>query len=186
MVYLTSLWLPILLSAVGVFIISSLTHMVLKLHKNDYTELPNDGALREAMRNAGVKPGNYAFPCPADAKDMGSPEMLEKYNQGPVGFMNVMPSGPPAMGKYLALWFVYTLIVSLFVAYLTGRTLAAGTDYLAVFRVAGATAFLAYGVANLVDSVWKAQNWGTTFRHIFDGLLYSLVTAGFFGWLWPS
>ena len=51
--------------------------------------------------------------------------------------------------------------------------------------MAGATAFLAYGVANMVDSIWKAQSWGTTFRHMLDGLLYSLVTAGVFGWLWP-
>ncbi len=116
---------------------------------------------------------------------MGSPEMIAKYTEGPVGFMNVMPSGPPAMGKSLGLWFVYCLIVSVFVAYLTGRTVGDGSEYLAVFRVAGATAFLAYGVANIVDSIWKAQDWGTTLRHMLDGLFYSLVTAGVFGWLWP-
>lgn len=185
MVYLSSLYLPILLSAVGVFVVSSITHMVLKYHQKDYGKVDDEDGLREALRNAGVKPGNYAFPLAADTKDMGSPEMIAKYNEGPVGFMNIMPSGPPAMGKSLGLWFVYTLIVSLFVAYLTGRTVAAGTDYLAVFRVAGATSFLAYGVSNIMDSVWKAQNWGTTLRHMFDGLLYSLVTAGVFGWLWP-
>jgi hypothetical protein len=86
----------------------------------------------------------------------------------------------------LWLWFAYCLVVSLFVAYLTGRTVPAGSDYLAAFRVAGATAFLAYGVANLVDSIWKGQAWGRTFRHMFDGLLYSLVTAGVFGWHWTT
>ena len=185
MVYLSSLYLPIVLSAVAVFVVSSIVHMVLKFHQKDYGKVADEDGLREALRNAGVQPGNYAFPCPADAKDRGSPEMIAKYNEGPVGFMNVMPGGPPAMGKSLGLWFVYSLIVSLFVAYLTGRTVGGGSDYLAVFRVAGATAFLAYGVSNMVDSIWKAQNWGTTLRHMLDGLLYSLVTAGVFGWLWP-
>jgi hypothetical protein len=111
--------------------------------------------------------------------------MMEKFKQGPVGFMNLMPSGPPAMGRNLGLWFVYCLLVGLFAAYLTGRLLEAGSDYLVVFRVVGTSSFMAYGLANLVDSVWKAQPWGTTVRHTFDGLVYSLLTAGVFGWLWP-
>lgn len=186
MVSLSSLWLPIVLSAIGVFVLSSISHMVLKLHAKDYQELPDEDALLEAMRRSGLKPGNYHFPHCTDMKALGEPEMQAKYQQGPVGFMNVMPSGPPAMGKSLGLWFVYSLVVSLFVAYLTGRTMPAGADYLAVFRVAGATAFLAYGVANLVESVWRAQAWGATFRHIVDGLVYSLVTAGIFGWHWTT
>ena len=185
MVTVTALWLPILLSAIAVFAASSIFHMVIKTHKNDYAKLPGEADVMAAMRDAGVQPGNYVFPCPADPKDMGSPEMLEKYKQGPVGFANVMPSAPPAMGKDLGLWFVYTLIVGVFVAYLTGRVVGSGSDYLAVFRVAGTTAFMSYGLANIVDSIWKAQSWGTTFRHVFDGLVYSLLTAGVFGWLWP-
>ena len=185
MVTVTALWLPILLSAIAVFAASSIFHMVINIHKNDYTKLPGEAAVMAAMRDAGVQPGNYVFPCPADPKDMGSAEMLEKYKQGPVGFANVMPSAPPAMGKYLGLWFVYTLIVGVFVAYLTGRVVGSGSDYLAVFRVAGTSAFMSYGLANIVESIWKAQSWGTTFRHVFDGLVYSLLTAGVFGWLWP-
>lgn len=185
MVGIGALWMPILLSAVAIFIASSLSHMVLKLHKNDYKRLDNEPETMAALRQADLKPGTYAFPCPADTKDMGSPEMLEKYNQGPVGFMNIMPSGPPAMGKYLVQWFIYCVIVGIFVAYLTGRTVAAGSEYLAVFRVAGTSAFLAYGVGEIVDSVWKAQPWSTTIRHMTDGFVYSLLTAGVFGWLWP-
>ena len=185
MVSIGSLWMPIGLSAVAVFIWSSLSHMVLKLHKNDYQQLDNESEVMAALRQAGVKPGSYAFPCPEDPKDMGSPEMVEKYKQGPVGFMNIMPSGPPAMGKYLTQWFLYSVLISVFVAYLTGRTVATGAEYLGVFRVAGTAAFLVYGVANLVDSIWKAQPWGITIRHVADGLVYSLLTAGVFGWLWP-
>lgn len=186
MVPIPSLWMPILLAAVVVFVASSLSHMVLKLHRADYQKLPGEEEVLAAMRQSGVGPGNYMFPYCGDPKEMASPEMETKFRQGPVGFVNVMPSGPPAIGKSLGLWFAYSVLVGVFVAYIAGRTLAAGADYLAVFRVTGATAFLSYGLANLVDSVWKAQRWSTSFRHLLDGLLYALLTAGVFGWLWPA
>jgi hypothetical protein len=185
MVSLTALWLPIVLSAVAVFIASSIFHMVLPLHRKDYGKLPNEDKLLEAMRNEGVSPGNYAFPCPADPKDMHSPEMIEKYKRGPVGMVNVLPTGSPAMGKYLVQWFIFCLVIGVFAAYLTGRTTAPGADYLAVFRVAGTTAFLGYAVSDAVNSIWRGQWWSTTFRHMFDGLVYALLTGGIFGWLWP-
>lgn len=118
-------------------------------------------------------------------KEMGTPEGLEKLRRGPVGTITLLPNRPINMGKLLGLWFVYILIVSLFVGYLAGRTLASGADYLTVFRFAGAAAFLAYGVGQLVDSIWKGMPWSNTLRAMADGLVYSLVTAGTFGWLWP-
>jgi hypothetical protein len=99
--------------------------------------------------------------------------------------MHVIPSGPPAMPKYLAMWFAFCVLVSFLVAYLTGRTLATGASYLAVFRVAGTTAFLAYAIGGIQDSIWRAQLWSTTIKHVVDGLVYALLTAGVFGWLWP-
>ncbi len=185
MVSIGSLWLPIVLSAVAVFVASSLSHMVLKLHQKDYNRLPNEDEAMAALRNGSPAPGTYFFPHCADYKEMETPEVKEKFQQGPVGFMTIMPSGLPTMGKSLGLWFLYTLIVGVFVAYLAGRTLEAGADYLIVFRFAGTIAFLPYVVANMVDSIWKAQPWGTTLRHSIDGVVYSLLTAGFFGWLWP-
>ncbi len=186
MISLMDLWLPVLLSAVLVFVVSSIVHMVLQYHKSDYAKLPGEANVMEAMRKEGVSPGNYAFPCPGNMKDMGSPEMLEKYKQGPVAFLNVLPSQPPAMGKSLLLWFLFSLVISFFAAYLASRTLGAGTDYLQVFRVVGAVAFLGYAGAAPVDSIWKGQKWSTTLKNIFDGLMYALVTAGCFGWLWPQ
>ena len=84
MVALIDLWLPILLSAVFVFIASSIIHMVIPIHQSDYQKLPAEEDLREAMRGQGVQPGEYLFPCPASVKDMSSPEHLEKLKQGPV------------------------------------------------------------------------------------------------------
>ncbi len=185
MVGTLELWLPIVLAAVLVFAASSLAHMVLPYHRSDYRKLPAEDRIMEAIRNENVPPGDYAFPCPASPKDMGSPEMLERYKRGPVGLATIMPSGPPAMGKNLVLWFFYCLLVGFFVAYLTGRTLPPDTPYLRVFQIAGAAAFAGYGLGHIVDSIWKSQAWSTTIKHVFDGLIYSLLTAGVFGWLWP-
>lgn len=186
MVSLTALWLPIVLSAVLVFIASSIIHMVLTYHRSNYTKMPNEEGLLAAMREAKLPPGNYGFPWCGSPKEMGSAEMTEKYTKGPVGLMTVMPSGPPAMGKYLAMWFVFCLVIGVFAAYLAGRTLGPGTDYLTVFRLTGTVAFLGYGVGQATNSIWMGVAWSTSLKHIFDGLVYALLTAGVFGWLWPS
>lgn len=185
MVYLTALWLPIVISAVIVFIASSIIHMMLPIHKSDYRGLPDEEKVMDALRSAGVTPGPaYHFPH-CEHKDMNTPEMQEKFKRGPMGLLTVMPNGPINMGKFLSLWFVFCLIVAVFTAYVTGRTVAYGTEYMLVFRVAGTVAFMGYGLGHFADSVWKGQTWGVTIKHMFDGLIYALLTAGTFGWLWP-
>ena len=185
MVPITALWLPILLSAVIVFVASSIMHMALPIHKSDYRKLPDEEKVMDALRATGATPGRlYFFPFTTH-KEMKSPEVVEKFKRGPIGLLTILPSGPPAIGKNLVQWFIYCLVVGVFVAYLTGRTLGPGTHYLAVFRVAGTTAFLGYALALIQDSIWKGQTWGITFKHLFDGLVYGLLTAGTFGWLWP-
>src|ERR1700674_4113445 len=184
MVPLTALWLPILLAAVIVFVASSIMHMFLPYHRSDYQKLPDEDKLLAALRAASLKRGLYIFLL-GTQKKIKPPAMIEKYKQGPVGMMTVFPSGPPAMPKFLAMWFVYCLVIGFFVAYLTGRTVAPGAQYLVVFRVAGTAAFLAYGLGNLSNSIWKGQPWGVTLKEVIDGLVYALLTAGTFGWLWP-
>lgn len=185
MVSLTQLWLPIVLSGVAVFVVSSIVHMLLPFHKNDYAKLPDEDGIVETMRTARLGTGVYVFPYCADHKEMGSPAMVEKYEKGPIGFVTVMPNGTPKMGKHLTLWFLFSLLVSFMSAYLASRFLAPGTHYLTVFRHVGTTAFMAYGVGQISDSIWKAQPWSSTIKNVFDGLVYGLVTAGMFGWLWP-
>jgi len=186
MIPLTELWLPILLSAVFVFVVSSILHMVLPIHKGDYKKLPGEEKLMEAMRGQGVSPGTYMFPCAACMKDMGSPEMIEKFKQGPVGFLTVVPSGAPAIGKNLIQWFLYSLVMGIFVAYIARLGLGREAAYLAVFRTTGTVAILGYAIAAIPDSIWKGQRWSITLKFLFDGVVYGLVTAGTFGWLWPT
>src|SRR5258707_8575919 len=181
MVALSALWLPIVLSAVIVFVASSIMHMVLPYHRSDYQPLPDEDKVLAALRAAGLKRGLYMFPF-CTHKEMKSPAAIEKFKQGPVGMLTVFPSGPIAMPKFLGMWFAYCLIIGIFVAYLTGRTVAPGAPYLA-FRVAGTAAFLAYALGPLVNGIWKGQPWSMVLKESFDGLIYSALTAGTFGWL---
>jgi len=182
--FLATLWLPVLLSAVIVFIASSIMHMVLPYHKSDYRQLPDEDKLLPSLRAAGLQKGLYVFPY-CTHKEMNSPAVQEKYKQGPVGMLTVFPSGPPAMPKFLALWFAYCLIIGVFVANLTANTVPPGASYRHVFRVAGTAAFLAYGLASLSNGIWKGQPWGNVIKEVVDGLVYGLLTGGTFGWLWP-
>ena len=184
MVPLTTLWLPMLLSAIIVFVASSIMHMLLPYHRGDYQRLPEEDKLLAALRAAGLKRSLYIFPF-GTHKEMKSPALMEKYKQGPVGMMTVFPSGPPVMPKFLGMWFAYCLIIGFFVAYLTGRTVTPGAHYLVVFRVAGTASFLAYGLGHLSNGIWKGQTWSVTIKEVIDGLVYGLLTAGTFGWLWP-
>jgi len=186
MEFLIEFWLPILLSAVFVFIVSSILHMFIPIHKGDYKKLPGEEAVLAEMRAQGVKKDAYMFPCAGSMKEMSSPEMIEKYNQGPVGFMTVIADGCPNIGKSLVQWFIYSLVISVFVAYIANITLKPGADYLMVFRITGTVAILGYAVSYIQDAIWKGQKWSTTLKFIFDGVVYALVTAGTFAWLWPK
>jgi hypothetical protein len=184
MVSLSALWLPILLSAVIVFVASSVMHMLLPYHRSDYGKIPDEDKVRDLLRTVGVKQGLYIFPY-GTHKEMKSPALAEKYKQGPVGMMTVFPTGLPVMPKFLGQWFGFCLIISFFVAYLTGHTVPFGARYPAVFRVAGTAGFLAYGLGQISNGIWKGQPWSVTIKEVIDGLVYGLLTAGTFGWLWP-
>jgi hypothetical protein len=185
MVSLGSLWLPILLSSVLVFIVSAIIHMVLKYHNKDYTRLPNEDAVRAAIRSGNPAPAQYVVPYCSEMKEMEKPEMKQKYTEGPVAVINLMRPGVPKMGKYLIQWFIFSLVVSFFVAYIAGSAIPPGTRYLHVFRVVGATAFLAYAAGQVPAAIWMGKPWKIAWKDAFDGLVYGLVTAGTFGWLWP-
>ena len=185
MVSLAALWLPIVLSAVIVFVASSIMHVVLTYHQSDCKQIPEEEKVLAQLRGVGLKPGYYHFPF-ANHKEMKAPATMERFKQGPVGIMTVIPSGPPAMPKYLVSWFVYCLLIGFFVAYLTGHTVASGSNFLVVFRVAGTAGFMSYGLGQMASSIWKGQPWSMTIKEVVDGLIYALLTAGTFGWLWPK
>lgn len=181
-----SLWLPIILSAVAVFILSSIIHMVLGYHNSDFSKVPSEDQIMDDLRKYNLPEGNYMIPYCADNKERNSEEFKNKMKNGPVAIMTVFPKGEIGMGKQLGLWFLFCIIVSVFAAYVTGNALQPGDSYLSVFRFAGTTAFVGYGLALMQESIWFNKKWSTTFKSLFDALLFALFTAGIFGWLWPS
>jgi hypothetical protein len=186
MTSLLELWLPILVSAVFVFIASSIIHTALPWHKSDYPKIPNEDKVMDSLRPLAIPPGDYMVPRCANQKDMKSPEFQEKLKKGPVMVVTVFPSNAFSMGRNLGLWFVYCIVVSVFAAYIAGRALPHGTHYPQVFRFAGAIAFIGYSLALWQLSIWYRRAWSTTIKSTFDGLIYAGLTAGTFGWLWPK
>ena len=185
MVTLGALWLPILLSAVLVFFVSFLVHMVLRYHASDYNPLPNEDAVRAAIRAGNPSPRQYIIPYCSNPKDMEKPEIKQKYVEGPVGVLNLMASRAPNMTPMLVQWFVLVLVVSICVAYVAAHTILPGSDYMSVFGIVGAVGFLAYAAGTVPAAIWMGKPWSVAIKESFDGLLYGLVTAGTFGWLWP-
>jgi hypothetical protein len=185
MVSLTALWLPILLSAVIVFLASSVIHMAPLWHRRDYPQMPREAEALNALRPLAIPPGDYFLPRASGMKEMRSPEFKEKMAQGPVAVVTVMPNGMINMNRNLAQWFVFLIVVGIFAAYIAGRTLPVGTPYPRVFQVVSATAFIGYSLALCELSIWYRRSWSLTLKSAFDGLIYGLLTGGTFGWLWP-
>ena len=86
MVTILSLWLPILLSAVFVFIVSSILHMVLPYHRSDFGKLSNEGKVMEALRKLNIPAGEYVMPCAPTAQEMKTDDYKEKAEKAPVQF----------------------------------------------------------------------------------------------------
>ena len=185
MVPVMSLIVPILVASVIVFVASSVIHMFTPFHKGDMKKVPNEDGVMAALRTFNLAPGDYAMPLPSSMAAMGTPEFQAKMAAGPVVMMTVRPSGKHNMNSSLALWFVYSIVVSLFAGYVAGVALGPGADYLKVFQIAGCVAFTGYALGLPQASIWGGKNWGTTLRGMADGLLYGLLTGGTFGWLWP-
>ena len=184
MTELQALWLPILLSSVFVFVASSLIHMATPWHRSDYPKAPNEDRIMDALRPLAIPPGDYMIPRPSSRQEMSSPEFADKIKKGPVMMLRIMPGGM-GMARNLVLWFLYSVAVGIFAAYVAGRALPAGAAYLSVFRFAGVTAFIGYSAALWQMSIWYHRPWSITVKSTVDGLIYALLTGGAFGWLWP-
>jgi hypothetical protein len=182
---LTSLWAPILLSAVVVFLASFVVHMVLPFHRRDWGKVPSEDAVMDALRPFAIAPGDYMLPCARDREAMKSPEFKEKFKRGPVALITVL-TGEFTMGKRLAQWFVYLLVVGALAGLVAGTTLPPGAPHEHVFHLVALVAFASYGLALWQNSIWYSRSWLTTLKSNVDALIYALLTAAIFGWLWPT
>ena len=184
MVSLVALWLPVVLSAGLAFAASSIIHMALRWHSSDFKKFPAEDAVLDALRPFALAPGDYAAPMPDSMAHMNSPEFKARAERGPRVVMTVL--GPDnSMGRSLAWWFVYLLVVALFAAYLAAVTLDAEAPYMSVFRVTATVAFAGHALALWQGWIWYSRSFGYVVRSTIDGLVYALLTGGVFGWLWP-
>lgn len=182
MVELSSLWLPILLSAIALFFASFLAWMVLPHHKGDWNPLPEEDAFMSSARGLQLKPGNYCFPHACDSKTMGSPEFIEKQKQGPTGTLQIW-DGPPSMGRNLICQFLYFAAVSFCLAYLATIGVPPRPKFMDVFRFVGTAGILAYTAATVPSTIWfRWKLWG----YLIDGIAYGLITGIIFAICWPA
>ncbi len=175
------LWLPIVAAAVVMYIASTLIWVVFKWHNSDYRKLADEEGARAALK--GNKPGFYLLPYCIDQKELQDPGVRQKYDDGPLAYITMLPNGVPAMGPKLISMFVYFLAVSVICAYVVTRTLSPEADYLTVFRVSGTVCFVANSIALVPESIWFERPWSMTAKNFLDGLIYALLTGGVFGWL---
>ena len=175
------LWLPILVAAILVWIVSALIWTVLPWHKSDFSKTEDEEGIRAALK--GLSPGFYNLPHCVDQKALKEPDMQQKFKEGPLALITILPNGLPPMGRNMALIFLHYVFVGVLCAYFVTRTTGPNADYLEVFRIAGTVAWIAYGVAYIQDNVWFGRPWSLTIKSLFDALIYGLLTGGVFGWL---
>lgn len=185
-VSLTSLWLPILLATVAAWIASILIHLLLKLHDNDYQPLSNEDEVATAIRNGQPTKGIHNIPFSVDMKELANETMQAKFKKGPVAFVTIFDNGLPAMGKLVLQQVLYFLFGMILIGYCASLAIAPNADYLVVFRVVSAIGFLTFGWALIPMSIWYGHLWSTTMKYLFDALVYGLLAAGVFAWLWPA
>src|SRR5258706_5270410 len=185
MISLAQLWLPILVAAIAVFAASSVIHMVLKWHNTDHLRLAREDDVRAVIRAGASGPGQYFVPHCTDPKEMQKPEVVQKFKEGPVGLLILRPPATPSMGKSLGCWFLLNVVIALLAGYLACRTLAAGSSFLQLCRIVGTVTFVAYASGSGQQAIWIGKPWTSTGKEVADALIYAVVSAAVFGWLWP-
>jgi len=151
MLSVSQVWLPILGSAFGVFVASSLVHMVLKWHNSDYRKLSNEDEARGLLHAAA--PGMYFVPYCADMKELQKPGNIQKFVDGPVAMITIRPSGKPSMGKPLVQWFLLNLFVAVIAGYVATKMVAPGASFLAVCRPVATLTFMSYAAGSLSSGI---------------------------------
>lgn len=181
-----NLWLPILVTAVLIFVASSLIHMVFKWHNSDYKKVANEDEVRAAIRAGSPAPGQYVVPYCMDMKDMKGEAMMKKFTEGPIAFVTVRKNGPPAMGTTLALWFVFTVFIAAVAAYVASQVYGLKANPHQAGHLVGMLSFLAYAAGSVPLGIWMGKPWGSVAKDVLDGFIYGVISALTFMWLWPA
>ena len=117
---------------------------------------------------------------------MRSPEMAQKFAEGPLAMVALKPGAPMSMGKPLLQWFLFCLAISFLCALLAAHTIAAGAPGAHVFHVFALAAFLGHATGPIPDAIWWSHSWRSSFKYVIDGLIYAVIVGATFMWLWPA
>lgn len=180
-----SLWLPVLVAAAAVWVASAIVWMALPHHKKDFSKLPSEDGVADALRKLALKPGQYMLPYMPDMKDCKSPAVVKRFEDGPIALLRVQKNGVPTMGTSLTLYFLYCLLVSFVTAYVARHTLTYGATFQDVFRLTGTIAVASYTMAVIPESIWMWRPWSATIKSVCDSIAYGVMTGLIFAWLWP-
>jgi hypothetical protein len=184
MEFLAHLWLPIVVSAVLVFVASSVIHMVVQWHKPEFHGFSNEDAVRAAINTGNAAPGQYIVPYCSDMKEIKTEPMQKKFQEGPIAYITLRTPGTPHMGGALGAWFALNVAIAVISAYLAAKTLPAGATAGQVCRVAGTLTFLAYGAGSIQMGIWMGKPWSSVAKDQLDAVIYAAITAGTFAFFW--
>jgi hypothetical protein len=180
------LWLPTILSAVAVFILSSIINMAVPWHRNDYAKFPDEAGVLDALRGFNLAPGEYLAPRPASRADMGTADFAEKVKRGPLVILNIASGDSVSLGKPLVLWLLYVIVVSAMAGHIAYPRHDLQVDSRSIFHTVALTSLLAYAGAQWQQTIWYRKPWLTSLKSTLDGLIYAVATGAIFVYFWPK
>ena len=181
-VELISLFFPVLLTTVALFISGFLCWAILPNHKPDWQKLPNEDEFLDAIAELNLPRGNFAYPHAMDQQSMESDTYKRAVERGTFGTVQVWGEAPK-MGTNLIRQVVYLLVTNSCLAYLSTLALPAGADFMQVFRFVATAALLTFTVAVVPGTIWfKNRLTG----YLIDGVIQAVIVGAIFGSMWPA
>lgn len=176
-----TLLLPIILSAIALFVASFVSWMVVRLHKDDWRKLEKEDEFFAKVQELKPAVGSYNFPhcTPENMKDSA---MQEKLNQGPCGVMTIFPPGQ-SMGRNLGLTFAHYLGVSFCIGYLATLAFERGAAFGDVFRFVATAGLIAFLAGIIGHAIWFRIR---IIGHLIESIVYALIMGVIFAALWPG
>lgn len=181
---LMQLWLPILLSALAVWMSSAIGWMLVNHHARDHRALPDEERSLDALRALKLPPGTYLFPFAGSHSKAHQAEMKAKWERGPTGTLRIW--GKVNMGACMAQSMIVYLVTSVLIGYIGAMAIPRGADFGHVFQVLGTAGVLAYCVGGVPGDIWFQQSRRAIAVGILDGIIFGLITGAIFAALWPA
>ena len=178
---LWDLWLPIILSALALFVASFLSWVIVPLHRKDWIKFEKEDDFLKATRELAIPRGSYMFPGYESSEEMQSEEYKAKWEAGPVGVMTVFPT--VSMGKNLGLTFLYFLVAVFCLGYLATLALKPGAAFMTVFRFVTTAALMTFLTAIVQHAIWFHNR---IVGHVIESVAYAVITGAIFAAMWPG